>query len=81
MSFATKRQLFRLIGRNETAFLFLKHAHKPEFGLLCEPISIFLSRSPFFPLLFFSISSFLANFIAFFCVELWLASFIGKGQI
>ena len=46
---------------------------------LYESISIFLSRS--FSFYSFFIGGFVAHFIVFFCVELWLDNFLRKGQI
>ena len=46
------------------------------FCLFCESISIFFSF--FFAFLLYY--QFFAHFIVFFCMDLWLPNFLGKGQ-
>ena len=61
MSFATKKANFPTYWAYLNSFLFFTHAHKPKFGLLRIYFDLSLSLS-FFPLPFFFVSSFLANF-------------------
>ena len=73
-----QRHIFRLITEKKQLFWFFTHAHKPKFWLFnWESISIFLYRS---------LSSILAVFCPLyrtssFCIELWLANFLGKEKI
>ena len=47
----------------------------------CETILIFLPRSLFFLCLSSLLAVLLPTLSSFFCMELWLANFLGKGQI
>ena len=63
--------------------MFFTHAQKPNFGpFFCESISIFLSCSLFFLCLSCLLAVLLPTLSSLFCMELWLANFLGKpGQI
>ena len=59
--------------------MFFTHAQKPKLGPFLANLFRSFSLALFFP---FFIGGFVAHFIAsFFCMELWLANFLGKGQI
>ena len=59
--------------------MFFRHAQKPQFGLfLANPFRSF-SLTLFFS--FFIGGNLLPTLSSFFCVELWLANLLGKGQI
>ena len=62
--------------------MFFTHAQKPKFGpFFCESISIFLSCSLFFLCLSCLLAVLLLTLSSLFYMELWLANFLGKGQI
>ena len=69
-----------LIGHKQI-FYFSRRRTSQNLAFFCKSISIFLSRS----LLFLYLSSLLAVLLltlsSFFWMELWLANFLGKGQI
>ena len=81
-SFARKKGIFS-DQYEKKALLFLTHTQKPQYGLFfffCESISIFFSLffSPSFPSLLMVLLPTLSSLL---CMELWLANFLGKGQI
>ena len=62
------------------AYLFFTHEQKPKFGPFLRiyfDLSLSLSFFLSFPSLLVVLSRTLSSF---FCMELWLANFLGKGQ-